>query len=48
MQNRLLFPSPLAGEGEGEGRLGHWELEIEIYLGFGIWLLEFHLRMAYA
>jgi hypothetical protein len=41
-------PSPLGREGEGEGRLGHWKLEIEICLEFGIWLLEFHPRVAYA
>jgi hypothetical protein len=29
-------------------RLGHWKLEIEIWLEFGAWLLEFHPRMAYA
>jgi hypothetical protein len=29
-------------------RLGHLKFEIEIYLEFGIWLLEFHPRMDYA
>jgi hypothetical protein len=41
----LTPPSPPRGEGKGEGGFGHLKLIIGIYLGFGIWTLEFEIRV---
>jgi hypothetical protein len=36
----LSLPSPQWREGKSEGEFDYWN--IGIYLGLGIWLLEFH------